>query len=544
MKKILTAVLAASLLGAYAGAAEIKTNPQQECITVSGTVDKKAAVKEVSLSVLAPGKTVEDIVQGNENGAVVYMSQIKANVDRSFSVVIPIDSGSGIYTVITSYEGNDTEGAQQVRFVTAADNAASVNAFFESKNSDEMKKVLDEQWLTLSFTNSDYDLLDKTKLSEKLFAVKEEANSETKDWENAQKIFDKACMLEKISEGKLINIEGSFEILGIDKERADAKYIIKSGETFRTYFNGVMSGMSYVNLSEFSDKLTEATILSVVYTPDGNGEIRDMFKEYADKIGITNPTDDVKVYSKIAGKTYTDYAELANAYKKALNSGNTSSNSSSSSGGSSGGSSKKNTGSTIGIAAKPSEAGTYVTDEKTSVETIVFNDIDGVEWAKDAILTLYKKGIVSGKDEGVFAPNDPLTREQFVTMLVKAFNVTTDGTIDFNDVKPTDWFYDAVNAAYNNNIVRGYGDSFGVGEEITRQDMAVMVYNAIKDKEEFVGEDVIFADDSEISEYAKEAVYYLKNAGIINGVGDGRFEPKGINTRAQAAVVINNILSR
>ena len=165
-----------------------------------------------------------------------------------------------------------------------------------------------------------------------------------------------------------------------------------------------------------------------------------------------------------------------------------------------------------------------------------------MKWAEDAILALSEKGIVSGKADGVFAPNDPLTREQFVTMIVKAFDLKTDGTIEFADVKPADWFYDYVNAAFNNNIVRGYGDSFGVGEKITRQDMAVMVYNAISDKKEFAENGEKFADDADIADYAREAVYYLKNAGIINGVGDGRFDPKGINTRAQAAVVINKLL--
>lgn len=539
MKKILTAVLALGLFAASASAAEIKTNPQQGLITVSGNIERGTKVKEVSVNILYPGKTIADIKPGETDGVVAFSAQIPANADGSFLISAPIDGGSGIYTVYASYAGNDSDGAKQIRFVTAADNEASVKAFFETKSADEMKKVLSEQWLTLSFDNADYDSLDTAKTAEKAFALKEEASPETKDWETAQNLFDKACALEKIAEGRQDKIEECFDLLGIDKTRADAEYIAKAGETFGTYFKGVLKNMSYNNLGEFSDKLTEATVLSVVYTPNGNGEIKNMFKEYADKIGVKNPSDDTSVYAKLAGKSYADYAALKSAYQNALtNKGGSTGGGGGGGGGTSGGSSggKKTTPSTVGIVSKPTEAGEPIEQKP------VFSDLDGVKWAEDAILALSEKGIVSGKADGVFAPNDPLTREQFVTMIVKAFDLKTDGTIEFADVKPADWFYDYVNAAFNNNIVRGYGDSFGVGEKITRQDMAVMVYNAISDKKEFAENGEKFADDADIADYAREAIYYLKNAGIINGVGDGRFDPKGINTRAQAAVVINKLL--
>ena len=170
MKKILTAVLALGLFAASASAAEIKTNPQQGLITVSGNIERGTKVKEVSVNILYPGKTIADIKPGETDGVVAFSAQIPANADGSFLISAPIDGGSGIYTVYASYAGNDSDGAKQIRFVTAADNEASVKAFFETKSADEMKKVLSEQWLTLSFDNADYDSLDTAKTAEKAFA--------------------------------------------------------------------------------------------------------------------------------------------------------------------------------------------------------------------------------------------------------------------------------------------------------------------------------------------------------------------------------------
>jgi len=55
--------------------------------------------------------------------------------------------------------------------------------------------------------------------------------------------------------------------------------------------------------------------------------------------------------------------------------------------------------------------------------------------------------------------------------------------------------------------------------------------------------DIGFTDDSEISDYAKPAVTALKKLGVISGTNEGKFNPKAVMTRAEAAVVINNIIS-
>ena len=95
---------------------------------------------------------------------------------------------------------------------------------------------------------------------------------------------------------------------------------------------------------------------------------------------------------------------------------------------------------------------------------------------------------------------------------------------------------------YHSKIVKGYSDEkFGIGDAITRQDVAVMVVNAAKTcdyKFEETGADITFSDEDEISEYAKEAVKTLVRAGVISGDDAGRFNPKGNATRAEAAKIL------
>ena len=70
-----------------------------------------------------------------------------------------------------------------------------------------------------------------------------------------------------------------------------------------------------------------------------------------------------------------------------------------------------------------------------------------------------------------------------------------------------------------------------------------MAYNVLKSMGyEFDSNDLTFDDESEFSDYAKAPVSALKNAGIVNGVGDNKFNPKGNATRAEAAVIIYNML--
>lgn len=169
-----------------------------------------------------------------------------------------------------------------------------------------------------------------------------------------------------------------------------------------------------------------------------------------------------------------------------------------------------------------------------------FIDLDTVPWAYEAISTLSDKGIINGREENKFVPDDEVTREEFTKMCVVMMNLdVTDQSIVFDDEKDGEWYLGYISAARKNNIISGKGDgSFGIGEAISRQDAAVILYNILKDKNLTDAGGIDFADSDAISDYAVKAVNALSGSGIINGVGDNMFNPLGKLTRAEAAKLI------
>ncbi len=174
-----------------------------------------------------------------------------------------------------------------------------------------------------------------------------------------------------------------------------------------------------------------------------------------------------------------------------------------------------------------------------------FADLTGVDWAAEHIISLYNLGVISGKGNNTFAPNDNITREEIVKLIVALMNFEASDTAPaFNDVTPGSWYEAYVKTAYSLGIVKGMGNSdFGVGMSATRQDIAVMLLNALKAAGFELSEatDINFVDSYEISDYALDAVKALSSAGIITGDDMQRFNPTSNATRAEIAVMLSRI---
>lgn len=176
-----------------------------------------------------------------------------------------------------------------------------------------------------------------------------------------------------------------------------------------------------------------------------------------------------------------------------------------------------------------------------------FTDMAGYDWAAEAVNSLSGRGIVSGVSAAKFEPGRNITRAEFAAMLMRGFDIETAGAeCNFADVPENAWFHDAVSAAYRMGVVSGYSDDyFGAEDNISRQDMAVMIRRML-DSQNISLEQLRnyngFDDHDEIAYYAVSAVELLYEAGIIDGVGDNRFDPAGQTTRAAAARVLYGIL--
>jgi len=215
-------------------------------------------------------------------------------------------------------------------------------------------------------------------------------------------------------------------------------------------------------------------------------------------------------------------------------------NSSSGNGGGGGGGGKASS-----SAAYPT--GSANTTPYTPIEAnTVFTDLSEALWATDSVMTLYKEGIVSYPTDGKFRPNDKITREEFVKMVVCAFISNAPySTHRFADEVENAWYNEYLSKAYSSGITTGYPDgSFGIGENITREDMVTICARTL----EALGQNMTsaydggFADSASISGYAKGYVGAMTQTGVINGMGDGSFAPKANATRAEAAKVIAGLI--
>ena len=203
-----------------------------------------------------------------------------------------------------------------------------------------------------------------------------------------------------------------------------------------------------------------------------------------------------------------------------------------------------------GIAQSPSVSlgDTVGTDFNTDPQQApAFYDITSVPWAHDSIIALAKRGVISGYGDGSFKPDNNITREEVVKIIVESFSLLDkEATCDFNDVLPFEWYAGYVASAYNRGVVSGLGNgSFGVGMPVSRQDMAVMVCNVLS----MFGKEYptvrsynAFSDNAAVAGYAKDAVEKLYCLGVINGSDGNRFNPNNNLTRAEMAKIMSALL--
>ena len=169
-----------------------------------------------------------------------------------------------------------------------------------------------------------------------------------------------------------------------------------------------------------------------------------------------------------------------------------------------------------------------------------FTDVKESHWFYNAVMYAADKGIFKGNPDGSFAPNKAITRAEFVMVLANYSGEDYSGEEcdKFTDVKSSYWYYHAMSWAANRGIVNGMTpDTFGPNRNITRQDLCLMLTNYLKYKgiTADAGEYELFADDSKIGSWAYDAVYAIKSVGVVSGMGNNMFQPRGNATRAQVA---------
>lgn len=169
-----------------------------------------------------------------------------------------------------------------------------------------------------------------------------------------------------------------------------------------------------------------------------------------------------------------------------------------------------------------------------------FTDLGGVgTWYHEAVDYALRNGRMAGYGGGLFGPNDDLSRAQFTQILYnKEGKPAVRDKHVFADVAFGAWFTPAVTWASTRDIVVGYGNGlFGPDDPITREQLAAMLWR-YAGRPVSANKDLDFADAGKISNYALEAVAWAVEQGVIQGKGNGILDPRGNATRAEVATML------
>lgn len=191
----------------------------------------------------------------------------------------------------------------------------------------------------------------------------------------------------------------------------------------------------------------------------------------------------------------------------------------------------------------------FMTDRSMTVKVMepseIFADMKG-HWAEKELTFALSHGILTGMGDGTMSPDAYLTRGMFVTMLYRAAFEPVAPNAPFSDVPYLSYYNKAADWAYENGISNGRGDgTFGGEENITRQDIAVMLYRfadcmgvTVSGKASING----YYDSAEVSSYAETAVKWAVYNGIISGRDGNLLAPKATATRAEAAAMCQRFI--
>lgn len=546
MKKLIFTLAAVSLLGSAASAMELdKPVVQNNKIVLTGMTDN--ANDLASLLVLKPGTSFAELTQSAADSNTVYAKQITSGSDGKFTIEFGLPDTCGenvIYPVAVFSNGEKKE--TQFYYIKQSGLDIILNKF--NNHEDTVKSLLTyysstEPALNITideFYNENQTAVDtifeknRTNLSTGKFvslAEIESAYTSAAATVKLNAITDKAELTEELAANKDVFSFYADENMTYDSDNLVELFIKYRGNGFDSTL-AVQSAYKQAYITAVINKTTDAKIID------------DFILKNADVIGVS-----VSDYSKyksptvgsiIAGKKgFGGYDDIKNAITSAISELNKKNNQSGSTSG----------GSTSGGGGKTSNVFMPQTDPKTIPQednSEIFNDLTEVQWAKTAIESLNKLGIVSGKENGEFKPNDIILREEFTTMVVRLLNLPIDNTNStFIDVSTGSWYAPYICAAHDAGLIFGKDENnFGAGDTISRQEMATILYRCAEKRNITLPvnrELKDFSDVQDISDYAVNAVNKLYQAQIISGFDDGRFMPNEQSTRAQAAQMIYGI---
>ena len=341
---------------------------------------------------------------------------------------------------------------------------------------------------------------------------------------------------------------GLIDDIADQKDKIENKEAVEAyedlSEDAQDYAMDLISEKGYESAADMEEALAEAVEIAFMVV-DGATDL-EKFGESAEALGLDKAdkysglTDTQKraVADKVAEAKPDTWTKLNDAFKAKVGEYTTVKEEKPkeptyvTSGGGGGGSSSKDE------EEKPAE------DETPQVTYI---DLDGYDWAKEAIYSLSEKKILAGYGDGIFNPANQIKREEFAKVIVTAIYgeeaINADKVPSFADAK-SGWYTPYVGYAESTGLIKGISETeFGVGKNITRQDIMTILYRVMIAKGYNANTTAIaYGDAAQIADYAKDAVFALANAGVVGGYEDGSVRPANQATRAEVAVMIDKFM--
>lgn len=547
-RKIILGILCVNiLLGNTAYAADVSIEETGSVVTVGENIDKNSSAM---LVVAESGKSTENndniyavkYADANSEGLAVWEFEMPEKVNGELT--------DGEYDLYIKQDGKAVKKDTMI-YATAESRENLKNEWSKVTSKENLAAILDNRanCYVLEVFGFDTDKYSeysayKTTVVENVYNTA--GDFATTDIKSGADIFNRELGLSGLN-NNLGSVSDNLTL--INPEFEGTAYEKCEDSKLKNWICGNIGGEKYSTVSELCKKYETVNILYIINNTRVS-DIEKILSLYADALGISESTE-YKKYSALSNKGKADEsivnslgaapANDTQSLSKAIGKAVSGTTSTGTSGGSSGGSSSGGSGSS---SASSGGVSSTIPTVSTGEETY-FNDMDAAKWATEAVNELAKTGIVSGDENGNFRPNDVMTREEFVKMLTEAADVFDENAeCGFDDVDKNAWYYVYVASAYKSGLAYGVSESkFGIGNKLTRQDMAVLSKRAAEKAGEIdeVREAVVFEDDAKIADYAKEAVYELYKSGAISGMDGNLFKPFETATRAQGAMIVYNL---
>ena len=496
-------------------------------IELSGTMKFADENSFVVLSVVG-GKNSDGSAMP-DGGNVVYVSEKNASAKGEWNFDFALEN-SGLYTAYVGSKALNENEVTEFYFINKAKFDAVSAALNSADTAAEISEVLKNSAADLGVPIENINDADAVAA-----LLKTELGNSAPEPKEMQRLLKTCCMVADLNGGKISTLKEYAEVL-CKNGAACANYLT---DTVLSDACGKLSKKGFDGSEKFYNKAEDVIIVSAINNGSAD-TVKNILSDYKTKLGANGVSITDKLAEAMTKQSFSNVADVKNFIANYTESGSGGNSSSSGSGGSGG---SGGTGSSFG------SKNTYIgkeaelpnTGDEDSKTIYPFDDIADIPWAADAITQLSYRGVLNGKSERLFTPNDNVTREEFAKIITVAFKLNLVNTeCPFGDVDENNWAYPYIRSAYKAGIIKGVSDTeFGYGQNITREDLCVMINRMLT-----VGELTlpqvdggVFGDDGEISDYAKESVYYLERAGII--LGDGtNFNPKASATRAEAAKIV------